>query len=583
MAKLDFIPHDEPQTDFITVATDTDDLRVVMTRLGATRIPTRNHTTYVWNRRLGKRFMFGMGVLDGRLIVGPTHLDEMPEELGAGSYTIVDLADDAAQVKPDPFGMNVTYISDLFITNRLHLAAIVADRIDLNAAITSLYNDGGFSFSFNAFQTPVSGVSILAAGASAIVQNGRVSVVHNNDESDYEPHSPEAYWRLIEKGAAEVVANVTAVASSGLPVFADITGGRDSRVVFGALVAAGLQDRVVFNTIANPSTPGLKADLEIGTGLVSRYGGSYSERPRAVGYAVHSVAQNIERRRSQVFGAYHWIVPSDIRPVSTLTKTPTIRMLGGGGELYREYWQPLLFTSADSNAASTPDEFDQLLTKHRGASLPSGLFPRYLSYLTTSLMALSGQTVGQKLDAHYLNFRNRFHFGPRQSSPQNMMSINVATAPSLLAAYRGLPAVERASGRVLFDVIRTLDEQLAFLPFDSPNDERIFDSTYHRPSRYQSSALTLDPAVELATDVLDTRNFQRAAYPTAEVADFEKTLDQEIDESIEIISSAGSPFSFLLGPELSEYVAWAKNHSPRNRSALASKLRAFADYSEYGS
>lgn len=253
-------------------------------------------------------------------------------------------------------------------------------------------------------------------------------------------------------------------------------------------------------------------------------------------------------------------------------------MLGGGGELYRDYWKPMLFTSVDPERTSTDELVRSMLVRHRGTAFGSRYIDRYLPDLLATFSALPGETVGHKLDAHYLNFRNRFHFGPRQSSPELMSTINVATSPSLLAASRGLPASERAAGRVLFDVIRTFDEKLAYLPFDKQGDARIFSSPYHRPSRFDSTPLSLEPAVHLAQDFVERRHFLRPRVPTVPNWSLEEVLDVEIAGALEVISDPGSEFSFLMGDELSTYIEWAKAHSPRNRSSLASKLRAFADY-----
>lgn len=580
MAKLPFVPHYEPQSDFLIVLRDSAWIRDTMHELGATAIVRSGYTAYLWNSRLGDRFLLGVGVIDGKLIVGPQRLDGFPAQLGAGGYTIIDLTGDRAIVHPDFFGMSPVYVSDKLVTNRLHLAGIVARSIDVNNALSSTYNDGGFSFSFSTFKTPIRDVELLPAGARVQLGPEHVKVLRADASEDFEALDPEAYWALIERGAEEVVDNVAAVVDSGLPVFADITGGRDSRVVFGALVAAGRQRDVVFNTIANPTTDALRTDLEIGTGLVSLYGGSYSERPRVVGYAEHGLEQNLERRRSQVFGAYHWIVPSDVRPHISLSMSRTIRMLGGGGELYRDYWRPMLFTSIDSEQVADDDLVYAMLSRHLGTRLGARYFERYAPNLLATFRALPGGSVGHKLDAHYLNFRNRFHFGSRQSSPESMITMNVATSPSLLAASRGLPARDRAAGRVLFDVIRSFDERLAYLSFDSPSDPRIFESVYHRRSQYDGRELSVKPAVHLATNVADRRNFPRPRVPLAPSWNFEDVLDTEIANAVELLSDPSSDFSFLVDGDLTSYIAWAREHSPRNRSSLASKLRAFADYSD---
>lgn len=175
MTVLPFVPHLEPQSDFLILLHDSQRIREKMTALGATATVRPGYTAYVWNSRLGGRFLLGVGVIDGELLSGPRRLREMPSRLGAGSYTVVDLANDVATVQPDLFGMNATYISDVLVTNRLHLAGLVSRKVDVDNALSATYNDGGFSFSFNTFKTPVQDVELLPTGSRVELAGGAPS------------------------------------------------------------------------------------------------------------------------------------------------------------------------------------------------------------------------------------------------------------------------------------------------------------------------------------------------------------------------------------------------------------------------
>ncbi|MBE2899207.1 hypothetical protein HPC37_10650 [Pasteurellaceae bacterium 20609_3] len=79
------------------------------------------------------------------------------------------------------------------------------------------------------------------------------------------------------------------------------------------------------------------------------------------------------------------------------------------------------------------------------------------------------------------------------------------------------------------------------------------------------------------------RFFQRPIIPSFPDWNFESFLDMEIEKSLAILKEKNNIFSFLINDDLFELICWAKEHSPRNRSSLASRLRAFADYSMYNS
>lgn len=583
MKPLQFVPHDGPQVDFFITSNDTPELSSALRSIGATRTSYDAFTSYVWNDRLGKLFMSGAGVIDGSFYIGPRRLPSSPRVFGCGNYLVIDLTGPEATVRTDPFGYIHTFHSDSFVTNRLHLAALAVGKMDVASALSATYDNTGFSFGFNCLKMPVQGVSLLQAGHSITVGGRGVAVTQDHLVDEFGELSPFEYWNLIERGAEELVGNIRAVIDSGLPVFADVTGGRDSRVVFGAIVAAGKQDQAIFNTIANPTTPGLKKDLEVATGLVSRYGGSYGERPRAAGYSHHTVAENLLRRRSQVFGAYHWIVPSDLRPVSALSKLTSVRMLGGGGEVYRDRWHKLLFTEVDVDQAPDNDYMRWALRNHRvehaGTEFSNEHLDLYIDYLVSTFESLPGSTVGHKLDSHFLNFRNRSHFGPRQSISESLVGISLASSPNLLAASRGLPGAERASGRVIFDVIRTLDEELAYLPFDSPTDPNIFASPYHRRSKFDGREMSLEPALQLVGQRTHQRRFSPTIRPDAEKWDIVEVFDNEISEGLEGLRSNNSRFRpFVRDGKLERYVDWARTRSLAQHSAAASKIRALSDF-----
>lgn len=580
MNNLSFVPSIDPIVDYLVTTDTSNELREKMEHLGASVLTKFGYTAFVWDPTLGDSFVSGLGVVGGSFVRGPRTLSSRPDQLGVGNYSFVELTPDRATVTPDPFGMAVCYYSDSLVTNRLHLAMLASPEIDADNAVSCLYNDGGFSFSFNNFRTPVKNVRILPQGFKLKVERDGVSAHCSVANDQFEILSPDAYWELISAGASEIIDNATAVVDSGFPVFCDLTGGKDSRIVFGALIAAGKQKQVTFNTIPIPTSPGQKADLEIATGLVARYGGSYAGRRPPVGYSQFSVQQNLERRRSQLFGSYHWLTPSEVRPVKSLSKTPAIRMLGGGGELYRDYWRPMLFQDSDVSLIASDGNVEAMLRSRVRGSVAQKHFPRYLPDLLETFELLPGGTLNEKLDAHYLNFRNRFHFGMKQTVPESMESINIAMSSSLLRAARGLPEKERASGRVLFDVIRVLDEKLAYLPFDKPLDPAIFDSVYHSPGRFDGEDLRVDPRPDLVTDVKDLRKFHRPVIPSAAPLDFRNLLDSEIGHSLDVLSGNGSIFGDVLDKEFSEFIEWAKKYSDRNHSALASKLRSFADYQQ---
>ncbi|MBE2899213.1 hypothetical protein HPC37_10710, partial [Pasteurellaceae bacterium 20609_3] len=164
MEKLNFIPYSDSRVDFLITTQHNDSIQKLLVDMGAKEIRKFGYTAYVWDSRLGDRFLSGMGILDSKFYLGPRRINEIPLKFNAGNYVFVDLSSHSALVQPDPFGMGQVYISDTLISNRLQLLAFIINKINISVALSSTYNNGGFSYSLNTFDTPIDGVKLLPAG-----------------------------------------------------------------------------------------------------------------------------------------------------------------------------------------------------------------------------------------------------------------------------------------------------------------------------------------------------------------------------------------------------------------------------------
>ncbi|APT94567.1 hypothetical protein CSTAT_04200 [Corynebacterium stationis] len=578
MANLPFVPYDFPQCDFIITLNDNEQIQERLTKLGASRVQAQGFALYLWDPRPADVFFFGVGVVDEAFKIGPQHLNRLPTKLGAGNYTILDIKPSTAKVIPDPFGMNLTFYSEVLVTNRLHLASLVVDDVDVVNAFSAFHGRSGFSLNFNTLETPVRGVKLLKANSTISIEDGKILPSQANEAADFTPLDPDDYWTFIERGAEEIIHNVAAVIDSGQPAIADVTGGRDSRIVFGALIASGKHKHALFNTISNPTSQMLETDLRIATGLVDHYGGQYGGGPRAIGYSQTSVANNLRRRRSQLYGAYHWLTSAGIRPLSELRKTTSVRMLGGGGELYRDSWRKIEFPWQDPAEQATATNIETMLNRHRGRDFKNSLPLDYLDQLNREFENLDGNTIGDKIDSHYFNLRCRLHFGARPVLTETSTSINLATSTNLLRAYRGLPVKERTSGRVIFDVLSVFDSKLPYFELEVPFSDSIFESNYNRGSRLYDAPIPLKGKPELAQNRVHRRSPVIPILPPKIDWSYSEVVESEISESLNLLSKTDTEFAaFVTSEDMSSFLAWAREKSPVNLGATASKLRFFAD------
>lgn len=507
----EFVPHTAPYGDFLVLVEPADAVHSRLISWGATVRYARGAVVYTWGLPTSEHVAVGHGIVDGRYVIGPEALPRQPERIDLGPCVSLSVAETVTVVS-DAFGSQVVYYSDRLVTNRIHLAAAAqaGTGVDLDAMLTFAHSNNMFCQQYNVFDTPVPGVRMAHPGDQFRVDRG-VTVVRSAEVSYDGYLDVGEYHDLIEAGAHEVIANVEAVIDSGRDVICDITGGQDSRVLFAAVVAAGRVADVRFHTkgiapeemdLLRTSSAGRAAelarlDVEIATSLVHEYGGRFDDGVGSAlpAYRYTDVRANMMRRRSQSFGEYHFITPAVLRTHWLVPGAPRVRMMGGGGELYRNYYQPL-FPGLDGDY--TRESMGAALVASRNADVAwgdawIGVEEKFLA----TFDELPGSTVHHKMDNHYFYFRNRFHFGLTESAPSGGINVNPVLSGSLIRAARMLPQEEKATGRVLFDVTKALVEKIAYHPYDKFRLDAVLSSHYHRPSRYDSEPVQAVPHYDL--------------------------------------------------------------------------------------
>lgn len=569
MVDLCFVPSAGAYADFLVTTDDTATLRAKFTSLGARVLERPGHIVYLWNLPEGRTLLSGVGLLDDKLIVGPAALDEMPRRLSAGKFAVLDFKDDVTGIRTDLLGMLPIFFGENLVTNRLHLAALVKGQLDAAAALAVVHSENTFCQQFGVVRTPVAGVSLLLSHQHLRVGH-QVQVINEGAEESYEVIAPGEYRLLIRRGVDEILGNVRAILDSGNHVVSALTGGRDSRMVLGALIALNRVRDVTFRT------HDIGKDVDVATGLVKRFGGSYhGEVERSVNYVIQSLDQRQMARRSQLFGAYHMVKASQLWTVQLSPVPRSIQMDGGCGELYRDFYQTR-FPKAQLGGYSREAVEEMLCQTGYWKSLWPHHMERIKAPYLETFEKLPGRTLSAKLDSHYLNFRNRFHFGVGITTPIDHYGIHPLLAPSLLRAARGLPPREKATGRVVFDATRELCEELAYLPYDKPWAEDFARSPYHSPSRFDGAALDLEPAQDLLQKPEPTTPPKKR--PQSQKIDIREFSWAQVQRLTAELRASKGPFQYLMTDGLETRLRHAYEKNDASLPVWFSRLQAFSDY-----
>ncbi|MBU8540905.1 hypothetical protein, partial [Falsiroseomonas tokyonensis] len=197
---------------------------------------------------------------------------------------------------------------------------------------------------------------------------------------------------------------------------------------------------------------------------------------------------------------------------------------------------------------------------------------------TDAFDRLEGKTIGGKLDSHYLEYRNRFHFGLSGTQKSGIIIWHPLASPSLLRAARGLPAEVKSTGRVVFDVTRELCEIAAYLPYDTP--ARDWSTVpYHQPGRYDGVSFSLQPAPELLTKA-HSRNASGSAPRRPSVredVDRGKLISTEIIRHFSYLRNSNSAVSDLMTDKIMGKIKWLEAKKSRFHRVWYSRITGLVD------
>lgn len=280
------------------------------------------------------------------------------------------------------------------------------------------------------------------------------------------PGSPQAvptkrgYDDLLAAAAADLVANVRGlVTHDGFRgAYCDLSGGIDSRVVFAALLEAGLLDRVGIRTFQS-STP---QDLEIGCGITQLYGARFHAGNDRMRFSKRTEFC-LSLWRSMKAGSHHRIAFSNWP--SLPHARPALHLSGASGEVFRRFWLDACFPRQRARS-DEPGFLPSLFARACRPHLAQPFRAEAEQVFVEALTQMPGDDPAERFENHYMFFRNRFHFG---MTPYNLwfgyLDTAVLNTPSLLQAWSALPIDERREGRLLFDLTERMAPQLNRLPY----------------------------------------------------------------------------------------------------------------------
>lgn len=434
-------------------------------------------------------FVFsGSCFIDDRLIFGDSDLlddgiKSIVEAEPVGNYTYFSIDPVAGRllVGKDYFGIAKVYylLADgvALISNNYHLLLLLASElgvileIDTEKASANLVFATIQQFHQNfSRQMDVRPVNVLEADSSIEICNGEFRLLKTSLAEVLErppAYDQGVYETLLQAAKSEVISNVKAVLEHSKfdHVICDLSGGMDSRLVFCALTHFPQHyQRVRINSHYSAAEPD---DLVVAQELASFYDMGFDDLERE---QVEIKGEFIASAHwSYNLGSYYSYIP-----LSQGKRIPgAARLNGFYGEICaRPYYSRLLFDT-EMDCDSVGDFCERYFSKHRKSAVNSSAATLKLleRLFAEELSLIPGRTSLEKLENHYLFYRNGLHcsdrfrsslscpeFGPIQSK-----SLNLAKVMSY-QVFRG--------AKVQFDIINLLNPALASVRYQSDFDNK---------------------------------------------------------------------------------------------------------------
>lgn len=427
----------------------------------------------------------GYSFHNDRVILGPCQISSAAaQELSVGDWITLNYSRDRIKVETDPYSTSPVFYSEYIVSNSLHLIhkALKANldySVNLSSLASNFIIQNSFTHQQSTFQTPIKNVFQLQDQYSIEIKEKKTTLINNKIEKKLA--SKEEYWELIDKGANEIVNNISCIKKLGRNITAALTGGRDSRLLYSAILAGGWTNDVTF------TTKDIGQDLEIAASILGKFGGNFyapTKTPTIVG---ESLEVSLNRCFSNNFYTYH-AIEKLVKQVSYQQAEQSILLGGSFGEVYRGFYHDIVEDINNlGNGKAGQNDIQSWLHKN---SIKSFAHPELVtSELENTFLQLETTDTAQAFISHYLNFRAKYHFG-NKIHRDNKIDLHPLQSENLLELSRRVSSEVLFSGRIIFDVTRHLCEELAYHEYDTDNNF-IFDTIdYHKPSQYDNKNYT---------------------------------------------------------------------------------------------
>ena len=386
---------------------------------------------------------------------------------GLGNYMLARESNGEVTIGADPLGSYPVFIYDdgrlSGVSNNLYLlaAALRANGVSIKKSMgmfAFLVTTGCGSLDLTGYRK----ISLVPVGAKVVIsKSNKVRVERANLGSLF--YSDRPYSELLDDAAHDLVNNVKAAASADewQHKICDLSGGRDSRLVTAAVVAAGLKDDFLFRSGGtNKSPDGNVAALvrrRVGLRWINNiYTGNPDSSRRL------SRWDRFVRTMEESF----WMVSMQYGiGIESGNAGGILHLAGGYGECFRGSYG-VKFEDSDTPLAAYAS-----VLRGRGAELSDHVSSKMASRIEQygRRLAADGLKTEHVVDFYYMANRARHHFGALWRASLNYRgTFHPLYSINAIRAGFSLPFGEMTSNRLGRDLIKRLCPEMDGIPFTTP-------------------------------------------------------------------------------------------------------------------
>lgn len=397
-----------------------------------------------------------------------------------GVYTAISVSPDGnGCVTSDPLGFGALYRAEsddvVVVSSRCALAARLVTKPGQRAPRDP---EGVASIAYCLYMignhTGFGGVETIPPGSYLALSANEKARVRTWSARPWLPDGTERaddLAALVDRVRAELAASLRA--QSEIPArvrIANLTGGRDSRLVLSLLLSEGIADRFIFNTFGAPALP----DTVVATSIADRFGLNHRATTREqsnenLAYA-SAIAATVPVLTYEERIRHHLWLTSGLLSIWDLrswppNRSPAMVLTGLFGESMRTIY----------HGQEVPT-MRKLLARVRSKGFnfdPAGILTpegraHYDAQMEARLLELEpdGGDPQDALDGFYLSGRLRRWFGPQHDCEPPNRVFPLYSMRAIRAAY-ALGGAARRSEILGFELMRASCDELATMPFSA--------------------------------------------------------------------------------------------------------------------